>query len=60
MSIVFIQNGDGTAFILNEEPCVYFLSALKHSLLCKQQRDLDISVEDSLEDKEYLSTGRSK
>lgn len=62
MSIVYIQQGDGTAFIFKEEPCVFTFSVHcgKNFPLCKQQSDLDISVEDGLEDKEYLSTGRLK
>lgn len=60
-SIFCIQQGDGTAFIFKEEPCVFTFSVHcgKNFPLRKQQGDLDISVEDGLEDKEYLSTGVS-
>lgn len=58
-SILCIQQGDGTAFIFKEESCVFTFSVHcgKNFPLRKQQSDLDISVEDGLEDKEYLSTG---
>lgn len=58
----YIQQGDGTAFIFKEEPCVFTFSVHcgKNFPLRKQQSDLDISVEDGLEDKEYLSTGTLK
>lgn len=51
--------GDGTAFIFKEEPCVFTFSVHcgKNFPLRKQQSDLDISLDDGLEDKEYLSTG---
>ncbi|KAG7243075.1 hypothetical protein INR49_016450 [Caranx melampygus] len=54
-----VHQGDGTAFIFKEEPCVFTFSVHcgKNFPLRKQQSDLDISVEDGLEDKEYLSTG---
>ncbi|GAA6232713.1 uncharacterized protein LOC108876366 isoform X2 [Lates japonicus] len=53
-----VHQGDGTAFIFKEEPCVFTFSVHcgKNFPLRKQQSDLDISVEDGLEDKEYLST----
>ncbi len=57
--IFCVQQGDGTAFIFKEEPCVFTFSVHcgKNFPLRKQQSDLDISVDDGLEDKEYLSTG---
>ncbi|XP_032358705.1 uncharacterized protein SYNPCC7002_A1628 isoform X1 [Etheostoma spectabile] len=53
-----VHQGDGTAFIFKDEPCVFTFSVHcgKNFPLRKQQSDLDISVEDGLEDKEYLST----
>ncbi|MEQ2250968.1 hypothetical protein ILYODFUR_006308, partial [Ilyodon furcidens] len=50
--------GDGTAFIFKDEPSVFTFSVHcgKNFPLRKQQSDLDISVEDGLEDKEYLFT----
>ncbi|XP_027136616.1 uncharacterized protein hdac12 isoform X2 [Larimichthys crocea] len=53
-----VHQGDGTAFIFKEEPCVFTFSVHcgKNFPLRKQQSDLDISVEVGLEDKEYLST----
>ncbi|XP_073343027.1 uncharacterized protein SYNPCC7002_A1628 [Pagrus major] len=53
-----VHQGDGTAFIFKEEPCVFTFSVHcgKNFPLRKQQSDLDVSVEDGLEDKEYLST----
>ncbi|XP_074535122.1 uncharacterized protein SYNPCC7002_A1628 isoform X2 [Halichoeres trimaculatus] len=54
-----VHQGDGTAFIFKEEPCVFTFSVHcgKNFPLRKQQSDLDVSLEDGLEDKEYLSTG---
>uniref|UniRef100_A0A1A7XL75 Histone deacetylase domain-containing protein n=1 Tax=Iconisemion striatum TaxID=60296 RepID=A0A1A7XL75_9TELE len=54
-----VHQGDGTAFIFKEEPSVFTFSMHcgKNFPLRKQQSDLDVSVEDGLEDKEYLSTG---
>ncbi|KAF7645347.1 hypothetical protein LDENG_00206210 [Lucifuga dentata] len=53
-----VHQGDGTAFIFKEEPCVFTFSVHcgKNFPLRKQQSDLDISMEDGTEDKEYLST----
>ncbi|XP_030008076.1 uncharacterized protein hdac12 [Sphaeramia orbicularis] len=53
-----VHQGDGTAFIFKEEPSVFTFSVHcgKNFPLRKQQSDLDVSVEDGLEDKEYLST----
>ncbi|XP_075892597.1 uncharacterized protein SYNPCC7002_A1628 [Nelusetta ayraudi] len=53
-----VHQGDGTAFIFKEEPCVFTFSVHcgKNFPLRKQQSDLDISLDDGLEDKEYLST----
>ncbi|XP_042075583.1 uncharacterized protein SYNPCC7002_A1628 isoform X5 [Haplochromis burtoni] len=53
-----VHQGDGTAFIFKEEPSVFTFSVHcgKNFPLRKQQSDLDISVEDGLEDKDYLST----
>ncbi|CAK6968928.1 uncharacterized protein SYNPCC7002_A1628 [Scomber scombrus] len=53
-----VHQGDGTAFIFKEEPCVFTFSVHcgKNFPLRKQQSDLDISLEDGLEDKEYLSS----
>ncbi|KAK5868883.1 hypothetical protein PBY51_009859 [Eleginops maclovinus] len=53
-----VHQGDGTAFIFKEEPSVFTFSVHcgKNFPLRKQQSDLDISVEDGMEDKEYLST----
>lgn len=52
-----VHQGDGTAFIFSEEPSVFTFSVHcgKNFPLRKQQSDLDVSVEDGLEDKEYLS-----
>ncbi|XP_058490510.1 uncharacterized protein SYNPCC7002_A1628 [Solea solea] len=52
-----VHQGDGTAFIFKDEPCVFTFSVHcgKNFPLHKQQSDLDVSVEDGLEDKEYLS-----
>ncbi|XP_033969100.1 uncharacterized protein SYNPCC7002_A1628 [Trematomus bernacchii] len=53
-----VHQGDGTAFIFKEEPCVFTFSVHcgKNFPLRKQQSDLDISLDDGMEDKEYLST----
>ncbi|XP_053176451.1 uncharacterized protein SYNPCC7002_A1628 [Scomber japonicus] len=53
-----VHQGDGSAFIFKEEPCVFTFSVHcgKNFPLRKQQSDLDISLEDGLEDKEYLSS----
>ncbi|XP_036005556.1 uncharacterized protein SYNPCC7002_A1628 [Fundulus heteroclitus] len=53
-----VHQGDGTAFIFKEEPSVFTFSVHcgKNFPLRKQESDLDVSVEDGLEDKEYLST----
>uniref|UniRef100_H2SSE3 Histone deacetylase 12 n=1 Tax=Takifugu rubripes TaxID=31033 RepID=H2SSE3_TAKRU len=53
-----VHQGDGTAFIFKEEPRVFTFSVHcgKNFPLRKQQSDLDISVDDGLEDKDYLST----
>ncbi|XP_059187781.1 uncharacterized protein SYNPCC7002_A1628 [Centropristis striata] len=53
-----VHQGDGTAFIFKEEPCVFTFSVHcgKNFPLRKQTSDLDVSVEDALEDREYLST----
>ncbi|KAM3615325.1 uncharacterized protein V6R79_000259 [Siganus canaliculatus] len=53
-----VHQGDGTAFIFKDEPRVFTFSVHcgKNFPLRKQQSDLDISVEDGLEDKQYLST----
>ncbi|XP_056229728.1 uncharacterized protein SYNPCC7002_A1628 [Seriola aureovittata] len=53
-----VHQGDGTAFIFKEETCVFTFSVHcgKNFPLRKQQSDLDISVEDGMEDKDYLST----
>ncbi|XP_036936046.1 uncharacterized protein SYNPCC7002_A1628 isoform X2 [Acanthopagrus latus] len=53
-----VHQGDGTAFIFKDEPCVFTFSVHcgKNFPVRKQQSDLDVSVEDELEDKEYLST----
>lgn len=52
-----VHQGDGTAFIFKEEPSVFTFSVHcgKNFPLRKQQSDLDISVEDGLEDEDYLS-----
>lgn len=57
--VLSIQQGDGTAFIFKEEPCVFTFSVHcgKNFPVRKQQSDLDVSVDDGMEDKEYLSTG---
>lgn len=56
---VSVSQGDGTAFIFKEEPSVFTFSVHcgKNFPLRKQQSDLDISLDDGLEDEEYLSTG---
>ncbi|XP_061828516.1 uncharacterized protein SYNPCC7002_A1628 isoform X1 [Nerophis lumbriciformis] len=53
-----VHQGDGTAFIFQDEPCVFTFSVHcgKNFPLRKQHGDLDVSVEDGLEDKEYLAT----
>ncbi|XP_010794350.1 histone deacetylase 11 [Notothenia coriiceps] len=53
-----VHQGDGTAFIFKEEPCAFTFSVHsgKNFPLHKQQSDLDISLDDGMEDKEYLST----
>ncbi|XP_056905370.1 uncharacterized protein SYNPCC7002_A1628 [Takifugu flavidus] len=53
-----VHQGDGTAFIFKEEPRVFTFSVHcgKNFPLRKQQSDLDISVDDGLEDKDYLAT----
>ncbi|KAM8854339.1 uncharacterized protein ACB058_010524 isoform 1-T1 [Synchiropus picturatus] len=53
-----VHQGDGTAFIFQDEPQVFTFSVHcgKNFPLRKQQSDLDVSVEDGLEDREYLST----
>uniref|UniRef100_A0A3B3B8N4 Histone deacetylase 12 n=1 Tax=Oryzias melastigma TaxID=30732 RepID=A0A3B3B8N4_ORYME len=53
-----VHQGDGTAFIFKEEPAVFTFSVHcgKNFPLRKQESDLDISLEDGLEDEEYLST----
>ncbi|XP_013869606.1 uncharacterized protein SYNPCC7002_A1628 isoform X2 [Austrofundulus limnaeus] len=53
-----VHQGDGTAFIFKEEPHVFTFSMHcgKNFPLRKQQSDLDVSVEDGVEDKEYLAT----
>lgn len=55
-----LKQGDGTAYIFKGEPNVFTFSVHcgKNFPLRKQHSDLDVSVEDGLEDKEYLSTGR--
>lgn len=56
----FALQGDGTAFIFKEEPSVFTFSVHcgKNFPIRKQQSDLDISVDDGMEDKDYLSTGK--
>ncbi|KAL6115867.1 uncharacterized protein ACO6RY_00617 [Pungitius sinensis] len=53
-----VHQGDGTAFIFQEEPYVFTFSVHcgKNFPVRKQQSDLDVSLDDGLEDKEYLST----
>ncbi|CAN9510999.1 unnamed protein product [Ophioblennius macclurei] len=53
-----VHQGDGTAFIFKEEPSVFTFSVHcgKNFPLRKQHSDLDVSVDDGLEDKEYLAT----
>ncbi|XP_015241874.1 PREDICTED: uncharacterized protein SYNPCC7002_A1628-like isoform X2 [Cyprinodon variegatus] len=53
-----VHQGDGTAFIFKEEPSVFTFSVHcgKNFPIRKQQSDLDISVDDGMEDKDYLST----
>ncbi|KAM6933334.1 uncharacterized protein FYW49_001712 [Xenentodon cancila] len=55
-----VHQGDGTAFIFKDELSVFTFSVHcgKNFPLHKQESDLDISVEDGLEDEEYLSTGK--
>ncbi|XP_051965449.1 uncharacterized protein SYNPCC7002_A1628 [Xyrauchen texanus] len=52
-----VHQGDGTAFIFKEDPDVFTFSVHcgKNFPVRKQQSDLDVSVEDGTEDKEYLS-----
>ncbi|XP_072039675.1 LOW QUALITY PROTEIN: uncharacterized protein SYNPCC7002_A1628-like [Amphiura filiformis] len=51
-----VHQGDGTAFIFQNDPCVFTLSVHngKNFPLTKQQSDLDVSLEDKIEDQEYL------
>ncbi|XP_036411793.1 uncharacterized protein SYNPCC7002_A1628 [Colossoma macropomum] len=53
-----VHQGDGTAFIFKDEPDVFTFSMHcgKNFPLRKQRSDLDISLDDGMEDKEYLST----
>lgn len=52
-----VHQGDGTAFIFNDEPDVFTFSVHcgKNFPVRKQQSDLDVSLEDGIDDKEYLS-----
>ncbi|KAJ8368511.1 hypothetical protein SKAU_G00085390 [Synaphobranchus kaupii] len=52
-----VHQGDGTAYIFREEPDVFTFSVHcgKNFPVRKQQSDLDVSVEDGMEDKEYLA-----
>lgn len=52
-----VHQGDGTAFIFKDEPDVFTFSVHcgKNFPVRKQQSDLDVSLEDGTEDKEYLS-----
>uniref|UniRef100_A0A9J8CBS8 Histone deacetylase 12 n=1 Tax=Cyprinus carpio carpio TaxID=630221 RepID=A0A9J8CBS8_CYPCA len=52
-----VHQGDGTAFIFKDEPDVFTFSVHcgKNFPVRKQQSDLDVSLEDGIEDKEYLS-----
>jgi len=53
-----VHQGDGTAFMFREDPSVFTLSVHneKNFPLIKQQSDLDVSLEDKVEDAEYLKT----
>ncbi|XP_030634011.1 uncharacterized protein hdac12 [Chanos chanos] len=53
-----VHQGDGTAYIFRDDPDVFTFSVHcgKNFPLRKQQSDLDISVEEHMEDKEYLAT----
>ncbi|XP_036393722.1 uncharacterized protein SYNPCC7002_A1628 [Megalops cyprinoides] len=53
-----VHQGDGTAYIFREEPDVFTFSVHcgKNFPVRKQQSDLDVSVDDGMEDKEYLAT----
>ncbi|XP_062408755.1 uncharacterized protein SYNPCC7002_A1628 isoform X2 [Sardina pilchardus] len=52
-----VHQGDGTAYIFKNEPNVFTFSAHsgKNFPLRKENSDLDISIEDGVEDKEYHS-----
>ncbi|XP_073779979.1 uncharacterized protein SYNPCC7002_A1628 isoform X2 [Danio rerio] len=52
-----VHQGDGTAFIFKDEPSVFTFSVhcQRNFPLRKQQSDLDVSLEDGTEDREYLS-----
>ena len=54
------QQGDGTAFIFKDEPGVFTFSihGEKNFPLHKQRSDLDVSLPDGTEDRQYLSTGK--
>ncbi|XP_035240354.1 uncharacterized protein SYNPCC7002_A1628 isoform X2 [Anguilla anguilla] len=53
-----VHQGDGTAYIFRGEPDVFTFSVHcgKNFPVRKQQSDLDVSVRDGMEDKEYLAT----
>ncbi|KAG7471224.1 hypothetical protein MATL_G00122200 [Megalops atlanticus] len=53
-----VHQGDGTAYIFREEPDVFTFSVHcgKNFPVRKQQSDLDVSMDDGMEDKEYLET----
>ncbi|XP_073674453.1 uncharacterized protein SYNPCC7002_A1628 isoform X2 [Garra rufa] len=54
-----VHQGDGTAFMFKDEPDVFTFSVHcgKNFPVQKQQSDLDVSLEDGTENKEYLSKG---
>ncbi|XP_067102587.1 uncharacterized protein SYNPCC7002_A1628 [Osmerus mordax] len=53
-----VHQGDGTAFIFEKDPDVFTFSVHcgKNFPVRKQRSDLDVSLEDGIEDKEYLDT----
>lgn len=56
-NFICVRQGDGTAFTFKEEQYVFILSVHHPPPSHKQQSDLDLSMEDRIEDKAYLSTG---
>ena len=51
-----VHQGDGTAFMFQDDPSVFTLSVhnAKNFPLTKQQSDLDVALADKVGDEEYL------